>query len=135
MQERLFYIGQDVDKIPHIFGELQIFPVAEIEASLVFNTFDGVNGTVRVQFRRHLHIVDGADHDSVAGNGGALANFNAGSLQQDVWLDVVSCKKLFLYRIHIMSRTAGNEFFMPGFADLNRGSGWNAFGQISVAAG
>ena len=122
MQERFFYLGQNMDEIPHIFSEVQIFPMAEIEASLIFNTLDGVDCTVGIELRGHLHIVDGADHDSIAGNGSALAHFDAGSLQQNVWLNVVGCKKLFLYRIDVVAWSAGDKSFAPGFADFDGSS-------------
>ena len=40
MQEGLIYLRQDVDEVTHIFGEIQVFPVTEIEASLIFNPLD-----------------------------------------------------------------------------------------------
>ena len=80
MQEGLIYLRQDVDEVTHIFGEIQIFSVAEIKASLILNPLDGINRTVRIQLRGHLHIVDGADHNCIAGNGSTLANLNAGGI-------------------------------------------------------
>ena len=124
-----------MDEIPHIFCKIQVFPVTEVEASLIFNTLDWVNRAVRIQFRRHLHIVDRADHDGIAGNSSELADLNAGSLQQNIRLDIVGGKKLFLYSIHIVARAAGDELLIFSLTDFNRGSGWNPPGQIGVAAG
>ena len=77
MQEGLIYLRQDVDEVTHIFGEIQVFSVAEIKASLILNPLDGINRTIRIQLRGHFDVVDRTDHHSVTGDGGTFTDFNA----------------------------------------------------------
>ncbi len=57
--------------------------MTEIEASLVLNPLDGINRAVRIQLRGHFDVVDGADHNCIAGNGSTLANLNAGGFLKE----------------------------------------------------
>ena len=58
-----FQTGKDFDKISHIFRQIQLFPVADIEAAPLFDSLNGVNTAARIQLRRHFYIVDGTNHN------------------------------------------------------------------------
>ena len=87
---------QHRDEIAHILGEIAVFPVTDVEVAVVFHTLERVGDAVRQKFRRHVDVVLRADHDGVAGDCGALCNFNADRLKKDFRLNVFLDKQAVL---------------------------------------
>ena len=69
LYKRLLFVCQHLDKILHIFGQIPVLPVADIEIPVIFNAQDGIGNALGHQFRRHLNVVLRADHHRVTGDG------------------------------------------------------------------
>ena len=115
LQEGVFHLGENVDKIPHIFGQIEILPVTDIAVPFAVNILEGIDMGLGAETIVLFDVVEGADHDGIAGNGDFFLDLNAGSLQKDFGGNVVGCEKAVLDGPHTVTDFVGDKMFIFGF--------------------
>lgn len=135
MEKGLFHRNQNIDKLSHIFCQIEIFPVADVKTPPVFYALNRVDAAKRMDFRRHFNVINRTDEDGVAGDGGSFSHLNAAGLKKDFRLNVIGDKQPVLGDSDAVSRLAADKLFILGFGDVNRSSRGNPFGYSRVFAG